>query len=167
MPAHLACPLPDAIPFAHAATLPTAGISAWEALFDTGRLDAGQSVLVNGGGGGTGSFAIQLARAAGARIAATGSPAGHNYLRAIGAELALDYRRDDLAQAVTGHFPGGVDLVIDTVGQGALADPLDCIRDGGAFVSIGTLVADEPRPAPARGIVWKRRCRTARAKPPS
>jgi NADPH:quinone reductase-like Zn-dependent oxidoreductase len=132
--------------------LPTAGITAWEALFDTGRLAAGQSVLVNGGGGGTGSFAIQLARDAGARVGATGSPANHNYLRALGAELALDYRREDLTEAVTDHFPGGVDLLIDTVGQGALARPLDAIRDGGAFVTIGTLVADEPRPARVRGI---------------
>lgn len=152
VPTHLACPLPADVSFEQAATLPTAGITAWEALFDTGRLAAGQSVLVNGGGGGTGSFAIQLARDAGARVGATGSPANHDYLRVLGAELALDYGREDLTEAVTDHFPGGVDLLIDTVGQGALARPLDAIRDGGAFVTIGTLVTDEPRPARVRGI---------------
>jgi NADPH2:quinone reductase len=152
VPAYLVCPLPDAVSFEQAATLPTAGITAWEALFDTGRLAVGQSVLINGGGGGTGSFAIQLARSVGARVSATGSPANHDYLRALGAEPTIDYRRDDLAEAVKMHFPGGVDLLIDTVGQGALARPLDCIRDGGAFVTIGTLVAGEPRPAPERGI---------------
>jgi NADPH:quinone reductase-like Zn-dependent oxidoreductase len=146
VPAHLACSLPLSIGFIEAAALPTAGITAWEALFEVGALQAGQTVLVNGGAGGTGSVAIQLARMAGARVAATARPANHEYLRALGAECAVDYRGDIVA-AVTAHFRRRVDLLLDTVGQGALAQPLDAVRDGGALVIIGTLVVDEPRPS--------------------
>jgi NADPH2:quinone reductase len=147
VPAHLVCPLPDTIDFVEAAALPTAGITAWEALFDAGCLTAGQSLLVNGGAGGTGSFLIQLARMAAARVIATASPVNHAYVQSLGAALAIDYRRDDLAAAVTAWCPGGVDLLIDTVGRGRLACPLECIRDGGVFITIGTLVRDEPRPS--------------------
>jgi len=143
--AHLACRLPDALGFAEAAALPTAGITAWEALFEAGRLGKWQSILVHGGAGGTGSFAIQLARMAGARIAATASPRNHPYLLALGADCAIDYR-DDMSAAMRARFGGQVDLLLDTVGQGALDRPLDLIRDGGALVVIGTLIADEPRP---------------------
>jgi NADPH:quinone reductase-like Zn-dependent oxidoreductase len=144
--AHLACRLPDTLGFAEAAALPTAGITAWEALFEAGRLDKWQSVLVNGGAGGTGSFAIQLARKASARIAATASPGNHPYLLALGADCAIDYR-DDVPAAVQSRFCGQVDLLLDTVGQGALDRPLDMIRDGGTLVVIGTLAANEPRPS--------------------
>jgi NADPH:quinone reductase-like Zn-dependent oxidoreductase len=143
---HLACRLPDTLGFAEAAALPTAGITAWEALFEAGRLEKWQSVLVNGGAGGTGSFAIQLARKAGARIVATASPANHPYLRALGADCAIDYR-GDVSATLHARFGGQVDLLLDTVGQGALDRPLDMIRDGGTLVVIGTLVADEPRPS--------------------
>jgi NADPH:quinone reductase len=56
------------------------------------------------------------------------------------------------SRSIAAQFPEGVDLLLDTVGQGVLADPLALIRDGGAMVTIGTLVRDEPRPDPARGI---------------
>jgi len=153
--AQLACPLPDTLSFAEAAALPTAGITAWEALFDAGTLTDGESILVNGGAGGTGSLAIQLAHMAGARVAATASPANHAYLRLIGAKAAIDYR-SDIGAAVRSHFGDRVDLLLDTVGQGALRRPLDMIRDGGRLVTIATLVAGEPRPsaeeAARRGI---------------
>lgn len=143
--AHLACRLPDTLGFAEAAALPTAGITAWEALFEAGRLGKWQSILVHGGAGGTGSVAIQLARMAGARIAATARPANHPYLLALGADCAIDYR-DDVPAAIRARFGGQVDLLLDTVGQGTIDRPLAMIRDGGALVVIGTLVANEPRP---------------------
>jgi NADPH2:quinone reductase len=146
--AHLACELPDGLDPVEAAALPTAGITAWEALFDSGGLAAGQWLLVNGGAGGTGSYAIALARMAGARIAATAGAANQDYLRALGVDLALDYRRDWIAE-LRDAVPHGVDLLLDTVGQGVLADPLGSIRDGGALITIGTLVRGEARPSEA------------------
>ncbi len=147
--ANLAAPLPDAVDDLAAAASPTAGITAWEALFQAGRLRAGQTVLVNGASGGVGGFVVPLARAAGARVAATAGPDNLQYVTTLGAELAIDYRQGDIARALRSRFPNGVDLVIDTVGQGALADPLDLISDGGALVTINTLIASEARPDPA------------------
>ncbi|OCC24389.1 hypothetical protein MB02_07350 [Croceicoccus estronivorus] len=156
VPGHLVSPLPDGLGFIEAAALPTAGITAWEALFCAGALAPGQSVLVNGGAGGTGSFAVSLGVMAGARVAATARVGNHGYLADLGAALPLDYRWANWKRALWTMFPDGVDVVLDTVGQGVLTDPLDLVRDGGAFVTIGTLVPDEPRPTAAeaarRGI---------------
>jgi NADPH:quinone reductase-like Zn-dependent oxidoreductase len=152
VPGHLVRAIDDDLGYAQATTLPTAGITAWEALAHVGELRPGQSVLINGGAGGTGSFAIAIAASLGARVAATARPDNHPYLASLGAELAFDYRRDDLAGAVRAAFGGGVDLLLDTVGRGALAAPLAMVRDGGTMVTIGTLVKGEPRPAPQRSI---------------
>ena len=156
VPAHLVCPLPDALDLIDAAALPTAGITAWEALFDCGALKPGQSILINGGAGGTGSYAIGLARMAGARVFATASAGNLDYLGMLGADLALDYRIDWQAR-----LPGPIDLLLDTVGQGVIADPLPLIRDGGALVTIGTLVQNEPRPPAGRAAARAIRVLTA------
>jgi NADPH2:quinone reductase len=142
--------LPDHVSLRDAAALPTAGITAWEAVFDVGGIVAGSTVLVNGGAGGTGSFAVQLARMAGARVAATCGPANLDYVRSLGADLAIDYRAEDVRAAVAAWAPGGVDLVVDTVGQGSLLDSIEMVRPGGIVAPIGTLIADEPMPDPAR-----------------
>ena len=152
VPSHLACRIGDGMTFAQAAAIPTAGITAWEALFAVARIAAGQHVFINGGAGGTGSFAIALAHMAGARVAATARTANHRYLEQLGADRAFDYRLPDLVETVRAQCPDGFDLLLDTVGQGALRQPLTLVRDGGAMVTIGTLVRDEPRPTPERGI---------------
>jgi NADPH:quinone reductase-like Zn-dependent oxidoreductase len=141
--------LPDSLSFAAAATIPVAGISPREAL-DQGGLAAGETVLVNGGSGGTGSWAIQIARAAGARVAATAGPANQDLLRDLGVDCAIDYRSEDIAARIAQWAPGGVDLVLDTVGQGSLADPAALIREGGRYVAIETMLPDEALPDPAR-----------------
>lgn len=142
--------LPDHLSLRDAAALPTAGITAWEAVFDVGGTVAGHRVLVNGGAGGTGGFAVQLARMAGAKVAATCGPANLDYVRGLGAELAIDYRQGKVCEAVAAWAPDGVDLVIDTVGQGSLLDSVEMVRPGGIVAPIGTLIADEPMPDPAR-----------------
>lgn len=142
--------LPDPVSLRDAAALPTAGITAWEAVFDVGGTAAGASVLVNGGAGGTGGFAVQLARMAGARVAATCGPANLDYVRSLGAECAIDYRQGGVRAAIADWAPEGVDLVVDTVGQGSLLDSIEMVRPGGIVAPIGTLIADEPMPDPAR-----------------
>lgn len=148
--------LPDQVSLLDAAVMPTAAITAWEAVFDVGGTTAGSRVLVNGGAGGTGSYAVQLARMAGASVAATCGPANLDYVRGLGAELAIDYRRGGVREAIARWAPGGVDLVIDTVGQGTLLDSIDIVREGGIVAPIGTLIAGEPMPdgarAAARGV---------------
>lgn len=142
--------LPDHVSLRDAATLPTAGITAWEATFDVGGTRAGTRVLVNGGAGGTGGFAVQLAKMAGAEVAATCSPANLEYVRNLGADLAIDYRQGKVRETIANWAPDGLDLVIDTVGQGSLLDSVEMVRLGGIVAPIGTLIADEPLPDPAR-----------------
>lgn len=149
-------PLPDSVDFRIAAALPTAGITSWEALFDVGGLRAGQRVLVNGGAGGMGSWCIQLAKMAGAAVAATCGPRNLEYVRALGADVAIDYRGQDVVAAVRGWAPEGVDLIVDTVGQGTLLGSVELVKRGGIIAPIGTLIAGEPQPdvarAAARGV---------------
>lgn len=149
-------PLPGSIGLAVAAALPTAGITSWEALFDVGDVQAGQRVLINGGAGGMGSWCIQLARMAGAVVAATCGLANLEYVRSLGADLAIDYRSQDVTAAVRAWAPEGLDLVVDTVGQGTLLQSVELVRPGGVIASVGTLIAGEPQPdaarAAARGV---------------
>lgn len=149
-------PLPDHVGAAEAAALPTAGITAWEALFETGQLQHGQRVLVHGGAGAVGSIAIQLAREAGAAVAATCSAANIDYVRELGAALAIDYRVGTLEDDVKAWAPEGVDLVIDAVGQGSLPQVVMLTRRDGVIAPIATLIADEashdPQRAAERGV---------------
>lgn len=135
--------LPAVVPLDCAAALPTAAITAFEALFDVGRLEAGSRVLINGGAGGTGSFAIRIATKAGARVAATASAANHDYLRALGVECPIDYRTGDVGAAVRAWAGDDLALVVDTVGQGTLLDAVDWVRPGGTIAAIGTLIPGE------------------------
>jgi NADPH:quinone reductase-like Zn-dependent oxidoreductase len=131
--------IPDGVPMLDAAAMPTAGVTAWQSLHDAGGLAAGQRVMVNGGAGGTGSYAIQFARTAGARVAATCSAGNLDHVRGLGAELAIDYRSQDVAAAVAAWAPGGVDLLLDTVNLGSLPDAIGMVRPGGVLVGIATL----------------------------
>lgn len=142
--------LPDTLCLRDAATLPTAGMTAWEAVFEVGQCQAGMMVVVNGGAGGTGSFAIQLARMAGARVATTCSYTNDTYVHMLGAERAIDYRSEDVMAVLREWAPDGVDLVIDTVGQGTFLNVIDAMKRGGVIAPIGTLIADEPAFDPLR-----------------
>lgn len=148
--------LPDSVPLVEAAAMPTAGITAWEAVFDVGQARAGARVLVNGGAGGTGSYAIQLARMAGAQVAATCGPDNLAYVQSLGCDLAIDYRAGAVREAVAAWAPEGVDLIVDTVGQGSLLDSVEMVKPGGIIAPIATLIAGEPMPdagrAAARGV---------------
>ncbi|QFZ16450.1 NADP-dependent oxidoreductase [Saccharothrix syringae] len=84
-------PAPRSVPLAHAAAIPLAGLTAWQLVFDHARVRAGERVLVNGAGGGIGGFAVQLAKAAGARVTATASPRSAAVVRRLGADEVVGY----------------------------------------------------------------------------
>lgn len=155
--AAMLAPVPDVLSLAEAASLPTAGTTAYGGLVDVGGLAAGQTVLINGGAGGVGSLGIQIAKALGAEVAVTCSPGNADYVKALGADAAIDYRAGDLAAAIHRWTPGGVDLVLDAVGLDTLLPQAAAVvKPGGAFVEIETLVsqasAAQTAEAAARGV---------------
>ena len=147
-PAEVLAPAPTTIPLPDAAALPIVGLTAWQALFDHGKLVAGQRVLVNGAGGAVGGYAVQLAKGAGAHVVATAGPRYGERVRADGADEVVDHTTTDVTSAVTEP----VDLVLNLapVAPEQLAALAGLIRDGGALVNTTVWM-----PAPsdeARGV---------------
>lgn len=124
---------PSTISHVEAATLPLAGITAWEAIVAVGKVAAGQRVLIHAGAGGVGSLAIQLAKWNGAHVIATASAANLPLVRALGADEAIDYRATPFERAAR-----DVDLVFDTIGGATQDRSWSVLKRGGLLVSITT-----------------------------
>ena len=103
VPAEALAAAPRTVELADAAALPSAGLTAWQSLFEYAGLKAGQSILVNGAGGAVGGYAVQLARQAGATVTATGSAHSIGRIRSYGADRIIDYTAIPLLQAVAGQ----------------------------------------------------------------
>ena len=122
---------PKSLDAVHAASLPVASLTAWQALFDTAGLEFGQTILVHAAAGGVGSMAVQLAKWKGAHVIATGSETNREYVGALGADEFIDYkteRFEDVAQ--------DVDVVLDTLGGETQQRSLGILKPGGFLVSI-------------------------------
>jgi NADPH:quinone reductase-like Zn-dependent oxidoreductase len=143
VPANVLAPKPDMLGHVESAAVPLAALSAWQGLFDHGRLSEGERVLIHGAAGGVGHFATQLARRRGAYVIGTASPSSVDAARAYGAHEVLDS-----SNGVGGfeEAAGEVDLVFDTVGGQLLQRSPAMLRAGGRLVS----VADEPPSTAAR-----------------
>jgi NADPH:quinone reductase-like Zn-dependent oxidoreductase len=125
---------PKPLNYIEAAAVPLVALTAWQALVDTAKLSAGQTVLIHGGSGGVGSMAIQIAKARGAKVIATASTANQELLKQLGADVTVDYTKtkfEDIAK--------DVDVVLDSVGKDTLARSYGVVRKGGI---ITTLVAE-------------------------
>ncbi|MET9747544.1 NADP-dependent oxidoreductase [Streptomyces ardesiacus] len=123
-------PLPADVDHTVAAALPVSGLTAWQGLFDHGRLTTGQRVVIHGAAGGVGSIAVQLAREAGARVIATGRAADRDTALALGADAFLDLESDRLQDA------GEADVVLDVIGGEILDRSAALVRPGGTLVTI-------------------------------
>lgn len=121
--------------FAEAAAIPLVGLTAWQALFDAANLQKGQTVLVHAGAGGVGSLAIQFAKHIGARVMTTASVAKHDYVKKLGADVAIDYAYGFVEQVLKAA-PEGVDLVFDCVGGKTLDESMPVVKRGGHIISI-------------------------------
>jgi len=126
-------PAPRTIPLAHAAGLPIAAGTAWTLLFDGARTKPGEKVLIHGGSGGVGTFAIQLAKLAGLHVIATTSGGNVELVKSLGADEVIDYRREDFTAKVK-----GVDLVLDGVGGETLQRSYGVLRKGGLLLTIAS-----------------------------
>jgi NADPH:quinone reductase-like Zn-dependent oxidoreductase len=135
-------PLPGYVDFTVGASLPISGLTAWQGLFEHGRLQAGQSVLVHGAAGAVGSMVTQLAREAGAYVIGTGRAADHQKALDFGAQDFVDLENDVLEDV------GGVDLVFDVIGGDIGKRSAGLIRAGGTLVS----VVGPPQARPANGL---------------
>jgi len=132
-------PKPSAIDHLAAAAVPLGALTAWQALHEHARLQPGQHVLVHGGAGGVGAYAVQLAALHGARVTATAAARNHAFVTGLGADQVLDY---------SGRFEDhvrDVDLVVDPVGGDTTARSWPVLRTGGTLVAI----AEEPDPGHA------------------
>ncbi|MGG6297089.1 zinc-dependent alcohol dehydrogenase family protein [Leptolyngbya sp. AN02str] len=134
---------PGALSFEAAAAAPLVLITAWEALMDRGRLQAGQSVLIQAGAGGVGHVAIQLAKQAGAQVCTTvSSPEKAEFVRRLGADHVIVYPETDPVQAVLNWTDGaGVNLAFDTVGGPVLSQ---CIAATRVYGDVVTILAADP-----------------------
>jgi NADPH2:quinone reductase len=127
---------PKNISFAQAAAIPLAGLTAWQALFDFAKLKKGETILIHGGAGGVGSFAIEFAKFGGAKVYTTASKKNHPYVKERGADVCIDYKTQDFVAEIHKLEPNGVDIVFDTVGKDTLRKSLELLKPGGRLVSI-------------------------------
>jgi NADPH:quinone reductase-like Zn-dependent oxidoreductase len=135
-PAESLAPAPTSIPLADAAALPLVGLTAYQALFEHASLTAGQRILISGAGGAVGGYAVQLAKAAGAYVIATGSPRSNKRLTARGADEVIDHTTVDVTTAVS--KPVDVLLNLAPISPDEFTALAALVRDGG--VVVGTTV---------------------------
>lgn len=128
---------PQALSHLEAASLTLVGGTVWEALVVRAALRVGESILVHGGAGGVGHVAIQLAKAMGARVLTTVREANFDFARSLGADVVIDYRKEDYVDAVLRETGGnGVDVVFDTIGGDTLSRSPDALAQLGRVVTI-------------------------------
>jgi NADPH:quinone reductase-like Zn-dependent oxidoreductase len=125
---------PKSLNFGEAASVPMGALTAWQALVDVAKLHAGQTILIHGGSGGVGSFAVQIAKARGARVIATASTANQDLLKQLGADVAVDYTKTRFEDVVK-----DVDAVLDPVGKETLTRSYDVVKKGGIVMSLVAL----------------------------
>lgn len=145
VPAEQLVAAPTSIPLFLASGAVTAAATAWQALTEVAHVQAGQRVLIQGGAGGVGSFAVQMAHKLNAHVITTASGAGLHIARDLGADQVIDYTAGPLQSQTT-----DVDIVIDTVGGAVEAQSLDILRPGGLLVAV-PMPPDTQR-ASARGL---------------
>ncbi|WP_279282076.1 NADP-dependent oxidoreductase [Enterococcus gallinarum] len=128
---NLLSPLPESIAFTEAAAVPLAGLTALQALFDHGSLKAGEKVLIHAGAGGVGTYAIQLAKNAGAYVITTASPRNHELVKKLGADEVIDYHTTDFKEVLT-----DIDLVFDTMGGEIQKKSFSVLKEHGRLISV-------------------------------
>ena len=129
--AHSLAPKPKTVDFVEAAAIPQAALTSWQALFDHGHLESGQTVVIHGAGGGVASMAVPLAHWAGAHVIGTGRADARARVLELGADDFVDVEQDGWEKAV-----GQVDLVYDLIGGDVLARSPAMVKPGGALVSV-------------------------------
>jgi putative PIG3 family NAD(P)H quinone oxidoreductase len=138
VPAGQVLPVPAGLSLPEAAALPEVACTVWSNVVDIARLGKGETLLVHGGGGGIGTFAIQLGKAIGARVIVTARAGKHEALRALGADLVIDHTSEDFVASTLEFTAGkGADVVLDIIGARYLARNVAALATEGRMVTIG------------------------------
>ena len=119
-----------------AAGIPLVGLTAYQSLFDAGKLRERQTVLILGASGGVGSLGIQLAKSRGARVIGVASQKIHDFMRQLGADYTVDYQGTHVGEAVKQLVPAGIDLILDCASGETLKQSLQALKPTGKLVSI-------------------------------
>ena len=122
---------PEELTMEEAASIPLVGLTAWQALVERANLKTGQKVLIHAGSGGVGTIAIQLAKHVGATVATTTSTANIDWVKRLGADIVIDYRKGDFETILQDY-----DVVLDTLGGEVLEKSLRVLKPGGKLISI-------------------------------
>jgi len=138
---------PKALTMEEAASIPLVGLTAWQVLIERANLKKGQKVLIHAGSGGVGTFAIQLAKHIGAFVATTTSTANLDWVKALGADVVIDYRKDDFATILRNY-----DVVLNSLGSEVLVKSLQVLKPGGKLISISG--PPDPEFAKEMGLSW-------------
>lgn len=138
---------PKVLSMEEAASIPLVGLTAWQALVEKANIKKGQKVFIQAGSGGVGTFAIQLAKHLGAFVATTTSTANVDWVKSLGADLVVDYKKDDFEKLLHGY-----DVVLNSQNGETLAKSLSVLKPGGKLISI----SGPPDPAfgEAIGAPW-------------
>lgn len=138
---------PNALSMEQAAALPLVALTAWQVLVDAARLKKGQKVFIQAGSGGVGSIAIQLAKHLGAFVATTTSTGNVEWVKALGADIVIDYTRQDFSSVLHDY-----DVVLNSLGADALNASLKVLKPGGQLISISG--PPTPEFAEQQGLSW-------------
>ena len=130
-------PKPKTLSFIEAASAPIVTVTAWQMLSEYADVTAGQTVLIHGAAGNVGAYAVQLAKQAGVHVVATAASADLDYVRGLGAETVVDYKKERFEESAT-----GVDVVLDTVGGDMQQRSLRVLKPGGILVSVVSPVSE-------------------------
>ena len=122
---------PKTLTMEEAASIPLVGLTAWQALIERANLTKGQKVLIHAGSGGVGTFAIQLAKHVGATVATTTSTANVDLVKRLGADVVVDYKKDDFEKVLRDY-----DVVVNSLGKETLEKSLRVLKPGGKLISI-------------------------------
>ena len=122
---------PKTLSMEEAASIPLVGLTAWQVLVERANLKKGQKVLIHAGSGGVGTFAIQLAKHLGATVATTTSTANVDLVKSLGADIVIDYKKEDFEKVLNGY-----DVVLNSLGKDTLEKSLSVLKPGGKLISI-------------------------------
>ena len=136
---------PKNISMTEAASIPLVGLTAWQALVDDAKIKRGDKVLIHAGSGGVGTFAIQLAKHLGATVATTASAGNADLVRGLGADIVVDYKRENFEKVLSGY-----DVVLNSLDGETLRKSLAVLKSGGKLISISG--PPDPAFAKAQGL---------------